>query len=79
MLMEKQKELCGKEGTRKSRHSSLKLNLFVGGKMTEALTPLMQAWWTRRACTCAFMAHHRPTQMTSMLQVFCNWAELEGM
>ena len=47
MLMEKQKEkqkeLRGKEGTGKSRHSSLKLNLFVGGEMTEALTPLMQA------------------------------------
>lgn len=30
--------------------------------MTEALTPLMQAWWTRRACTCAFRAHHTPNR-----------------
>lgn len=45
---------------------SLKLNLFAGGEMTGALTPLMQAWWARQAYTCAFRAHQTPPQMTSL-------------
>lgn len=55
-----------KEGSRrKQTHTALKL--FVGVEMTEALTPLMQAWWSRLAWTRAFGAHHAPTQMTSLL------------
>lgn len=56
-----------KRGNRRKQTHSLKLNLSVGGEMTEALTPLMQAWWTRHACTCAFRVPHTPTQMTSLL------------